>query len=456
MKLKHILQFAFLFFIYSCQEKNSNAFDVSLNAKNELETIFISEIITNKPIGEIHENKKPKTIQLDKPTVALIHTKNNDKQYLTILAPNKNLHISMSSESGLTTHNISDSLVNYLWKSNAKFIIENASFINKTKNTDSIPVIFEVFRKERANEISKFKDQFSQEVLDILYFQNDARVFAYLFFLGRVNKGLSPSDSYFDFIKQIPEASETLKSLPGIYLYKYEVDYLREHQAIISVSDFLNYIEKKTTNKDLADFLKAYYLKNLIEIPSYWEKHEKLFNTLVLNDVLNSEKSNPYYYLIEQPASAFYSSQNGEPAYLFEAEDAQGNHFSLENLKGKVIFIDTWATWCGPCIAHRPNVLEFAKKYKDNDEVEILLVSVDSSKDSWLSFLEKEDENFGTNLFIENGMRTEYGNRYNIKSIPRYILIGKDGNIINSNINEPSLAVENEIERALAKTNTPL
>ena len=77
------------------------------------------------------------------------------------------------------------------------------------------------------------------------------------------------------------------------------------------------------------------------------------------------------------------------------------------------------------------------------------MISVDSSKDKWLSFLEKENRESGNNLFIENGMRTKFGDNYNIKSIPRYILIGKDGKIINSNINEPSIAVEKEIEKAL-------
>jgi hypothetical protein len=66
-----------------------------------------------------------------------------------------------------------------------------------------------------------------------------------------------------------------------------------------------------------------------------------------------------------------------------------------------------------------------------------------------VSFLDKENEEFVTNLFIENGMRTDFGNSYNIKSIPRYILIGKNGKLINSNIHEPSMAVEKEIEKAL-------
>ena len=53
------------------------------------------------------------------------------------------------------------------------------------------------------------------------------------------------------------------------------------------------------------------------------------------------------------------------------------------------------------------------------------------------------------NLFIKNGTNTSFGNSYNVKSIPKYILIGKDGKIINSNQSEPSIAAERGIEKAL-------
>lgn len=443
MKLRLLLKLAFLLFLCNCQDKKVTGFEITLDSKNETDTIYVSELITDKPITKIHKNNETKTIPLEKPTVALIRSKHIDKGYLTILAPNKNLNISVTQDSFLTTHNLSDSLANYLWKSTT------TTFLNKTKHNDSIPILAEKYREKRENEINKYKDQLSPEILNLLLYQNRARIYSLLFALGRVDKGLSPNDSYFNFIGKIPEPSETLKSLPHIYLWKYEVEYLREYPHIKSITDFLEFIDKKTNNKDLADFLKVSYIKALIEDPSYWQKHEKLFNTVVLKEVLNSEKNNAYYYLLEQPSSNFNSSQNGEPAYFFEAEDRFGNNFSLENLKGKVIFIDTWATWCGPCIVHRPQIIKFAEKYKDNDDVAILMVSVDSDKDKWLYFLDKENNEFGYNLYIENGMRSEYGNKYNINFIPRYILIGKDGNIINSNMSEPSLATENEIEKAL-------
>lgn len=448
MKPKYIILLATCFLFYCCNE-NKTGFEISLDSQIKLDTIYISELITDKPIAKIFDKDEIKTIQIDYPTVANIYTKNNDNQYLTILAPRKDLHISVLPDSSLTTNDKSDSLVNYLWKSNNQFISQNSSFIFQTEKVDSIPIIFERFRDKRETELNEHKDRLSSEIADILYFQNNARVYSFLFWLGRVSKELNPHDSYFDFIAKIPEATETLKSLPDIYLYKYEIEYLRKNQSIENIPDFLDFIEGNTGNKDLADYLKAIYIKGLIENPSYWQKHEKLFNTEVLSQVLNSEKNNNYHYLIEHPSSSFYASQNGQIAYAFEAQDKYGDKFNFKNLKGKVVFIDVWATWCGPCITHRPKVLEFNETYKNHNEVEILMISVDSSKDKWLSFLEKENRESGNNLFIENGMRTKFGDNYNIKSIPRYILIGKDGKIINSNINEPSIAVEKEIEKAL-------
>ncbi|WP_340832968.1 TlpA disulfide reductase family protein [Polaribacter sejongensis] len=448
MKSKYILVLSVLYLLYSCKEEN-NSFEISLNSKIKLDTIYVSELITKKPITQIYKENEIRTVQINSPTVANLHDKRYNNQYLTILARNKDLNISILSDSTIITNNKSDSLVNYLWKSTVPFISKNSSFIFKTKNTDSILILFEKFRTKRENKIKKFKEKFSSEIADILYFQNDARIYSFLFFLGRISKGLNPNDSYFDFIKNIPEVNETLKSLPDIYLYKYEIEYLRKNKSIESITDFLRFIEKKTNNKDLADYLKANYIKALIESPSYWQKHEKLFNTEVLSKALSSEKNNTYHYIIEQPSSSFYASQNGEMAYLFDAQDKFGGNFNLQSLKGKVLFIDVWATWCGPCINHRPRVKEFAEKFKNNNDVEVLFVSVDSSKDKWLSFIEKENNEFGKNLFIRKGMHTEFGKNYNIKSIPRYILIGKDGKIINSNINEPSIAAEKEIEKAL-------
>lgn len=433
---------------FSC-DKKQNGIEIDLKPNEIFDTLYVSELITDKPIAEIHEVEEKQIIQLATPTIAEIYSKDKKVSYLSLLVPNRDLDIFVNSDSTLTTRSKSDSLVNYLSKSNLEFVNKNRSLIFETENIDTIPLLFEGFRKKRENEIDKFKNEFTSQEMEILHFQNDARIYGFLLFFGRISKNLDLDNNYFDFIKTIPEPSSTLKSLPDIYLYKFEIEYLKENQSLEDIPSFLKYIENKTGNEDLADYLKAIYLKRLIELPFYWEKHEKLFNSVVLSEVLKSEQNNNYHFLIEQSALVFYSSQSGQPAYNFEAEDKLGSSFNLKELHGKIVFIDVWATWCGPCIAQRPKVIDLAEKFKDNDEVEIIMLSIDSSKDKWLDYLEKEEQEAGLNLFIKNGARAKFRKNYNVKAIPRYILINHTGILVNSEIDHTGNEIEEEIKNLL-------
>jgi len=154
MKTKYIILLATCFVVYSCNE-NKTGFEISLNSQIKLETIYISELIKEKHITKNFDKERIKTIQINYPTVANIYTKNNDNQYLTILAPRKDLHISVLPDSSLTTNDKSDSLVNYLWKSNNQFISQNSSFIFQTEKVDSIPIIFEKYKEKRENELNE-------------------------------------------------------------------------------------------------------------------------------------------------------------------------------------------------------------------------------------------------------------------------------------------------------------
>src|SRR5690606_12503797 len=114
--------------------------------------------------------------------------------------------------------------------------------------------------------------------------------------------------------------------------------------------------------------------------------------------------------------------------------------------------IDSWASWCGPCIVHRPAVIELGGKYKEDNQVEVLMVSMDADRSDWIKYLSKQDQlDIEGDLIIENGMDLEFGKQFNVRQIPKYILIDKTGTIVNSNISEPSIAVEEMIEHELGK-----
>lgn len=86
------------------------------------------------------------------------------------------------------------------------------------------------------------------------------------------------------------------------------------------------------------------------------------------------------------------------------------------------------------CLVERPRVLALSEKYIDNPEVAVLTISVDSDKKRWQNFLKDSEVNPGYELFIEDGLNKSFGEKYRIKFLPTYILIGKDGKIISSNI----------------------
>jgi thiol-disulfide isomerase/thioredoxin len=144
-------------------------------------------------------------------------------------------------------------------------------------------------------------------------------------------------------------------------------------------------------------------------------------------------------------------TRKGKRAFNFNAEKPDGSPFSLEDLNGKVVFIDVWATWCAPCLEARPKVIDIANKFKDNPNFEVLMVSVDDSREKWLDFLKDNNETSVGNVFIGGGMKKDFGRQFNINYIPNYILIGKQRLIVDAYIKEPSNSVEEMIVQELSK-----
>src|SRR5690606_25319272 len=99
----------------------------------------------------------------------------------------------------------------------------------------------------------------------------------------------------------------------------------------------------------------------IITSPSYWKKHERHLNPQTLQKIIAEEASNKYYDLLVKSSDSFFASQKGVKAFNFEAERIDGSTVKLSDLYGKVVYIDSWASWCGPCIAHRPSVIELAR-----------------------------------------------------------------------------------------------
>lgn len=127
-------------------------------------------------------------------------------------------------------------------------------------------------------------------------------------------------------------------------------------------------------------------------------------------------------------------SKPGRQSPDFEAMDIDGKTWTLADFKGKYLYIDMWATWCGPCKRELPSLIALAEKFSDA-EITFLGLSTDGNKEAWETMIKKGNMP-GVQLHI--GPRSKFQKAYNIDGIPRFILIGKDGKIIENDMLRPS------------------
>ncbi|RDC56011.1 AhpC/TSA family protein [Pedobacter chinensis] len=135
---------------------------------------------------------------------------------------------------------------------------------------------------------------------------------------------------------------------------------------------------------------------------------------------------------LAQRIAANSATAVGATAPLFTQNDVVGKPISLESLRGKVVLVEFWASWCGPCRSENPNLVKDYAQYK-NKGFEILSVSLDNSKENWLKAIDADGLPW---LHVSDlkGWNNAVGRLYGIRAVPANFLLGKDGKVIASNL----------------------
>ncbi len=127
----------------------------------------------------------------------------------------------------------------------------------------------------------------------------------------------------------------------------------------------------------------------------------------------------------------------GTPSPKFvNYENYKGGKTSLDDLKGKFVYIDVWATWCQPCVGQIPALKELEEQYRGKN-IEFVSISTDRKEDynKWKEMVAKEQLK-GVQLYFGDDM--SFMQAYDINSIPRFIFLDPNGNIVDANATRPS------------------
>ena len=163
------------------------------------------------------------------------------------------------------------------------------------------------------------------------------------------------------------------------------------------------------------------------------EKMETLYK-----DLLSISTDENFKKDLTQKYNILKALVKGKPSPKFNYENHKGGTTSLDDLKGKYVYLDVWATWCGPCVAEIPFMKEVEKKYHGKN-IEFVSISIDEKKDhdKWKKFV-NDKQMGGLQLYADDAFKSKFVTDYAIDGIPRFILIDPNGTIVSGDAPRPS------------------
>ena len=260
--------------------------------------------------------------------------------------------------------------------------------------------------------------------------------------------------SYFSFLRKVPFDN------PAAYQTDYYAEFFywyykeRAYQALNNVKLF-----EDDENILLKQFdIAAAELKN---IPREIALAKVITKMLEKNYVTNAGKMIEYMkksgssvetvIWLDKTYSKYEHLAKGAQPTDFSYPDSLGKMISLSSLKGNIVYIDFWASWCGPCRREMPYSKKLIETFKDQP-VTFLFISIDEDKNRWLSAMRQEKLN-GVHIIDQKGWGSELCEKYNFHSIPHYVLIDADGKMSDADAKRPSSGAQQQIQNLLDKIN---
>ena len=242
-------------------------------------------------------------------------------------------------------------------------------------------------------------------------------------------------EGYFDFLEE-----------PGLF----NDDYLNSSSYVAFLNSYRqHYIQRKAREGKIEDSMLARY-ETAREIFSGKTRDVAMAGALVsmLNfgdfeearqsyeDFMDQVTTDKYRKVVESLYEKAMALAPGQPAPDFTLTDIDGEEVSLSDFRGKVVYLDFWASWCGPCMHEVPYARELKQRMEGQDDLVFLYISVDTDENAWRQAVSNHDIQ-GVHVNV-SGFDHEVPQNYNLRGVPTFYLIGRDGTIADNRPPRPS------------------
>ncbi len=189
------------------------------------------------------------------------------------------------------------------------------------------------------------------------------------------------------------------------------------------VSDSLEVLLSGTPGTLMSAFLVTFY-------EQYFEQYAPLYKKI--RDALVGQYADNDFvrHIDSRLRSALIAGMEAPDIAL---PNPQGDTLRLSALRGKVVLIDFWASWCGPCRRENPHVVRLYERFRDKG-FEVFSVSLDQSHDKWVDAIAKDNLSWPYHVSDLRGWNSAAGRLYGIQSIPATVLVDREGNIVARNL----------------------
>ena len=140
---------------------------------------------------------------------------------------------------------------------------------------------------------------------------------------------------------------------------------------------------------------------------------------------------------IQTQYEKFSKIKEGAKAVDFEMYDPNGKKVMLSDFTGKAVYLDVWATWCGPCRGEIPYLEKVFEHYKDNPDVVIVSVSIDQNQEAWQKMIARDCPGW-PQYIVKDAFNSSLADDYGIDAIPRFMMFDKAGIIVSVDAPRPS------------------